>query len=273
MRIGQNPNRHADLPPFPRIVALVVTHLPDLSHPYHKTRFDVLRHSFKTLTDNIGVAPEDYDLIVWDNGSCEEVRDWLRGFTCKLFLSCNIGKMNALKFALSGLPPETIVAYGDDDIEYFPGWLAPQIQILETFPNVGAVTGWPVRIASKWGISSALRFGAEHAEMTQGRFIPREWEMDYCDSIGRDATSYEAATWGVPDVKIRYKGVEALATCQHCQFVGYAGRLAPLIQRTDKAMIDEIQFDEAIDKSGYLRLATVERLTRHIGNVLEKGLA
>ena len=94
--------------------------------------------------------------------------------------------------------------------------------------------------------------------------------MDYGSSVGLRYDEVLAITKGLMDIRITYKGVSALATSQHCQFVGYAGRLAPLIPWTDRAMADEIPFDKAIDAAGYLRLATCERYTRHMGNVLEK---
>jgi hypothetical protein len=56
---------------------------------------------------------------------------------------------------------------------------------------------------------------------------------------------------------------------QHAQFVCYPERVEHLIPWTDKAMASEVEFDKAVDAAGLLRLATAERLTRHMGNVLE----
>jgi hypothetical protein len=56
---------------------------------------------------------------------------------------------------------------------------------------------------------------------------------------------------------------------QHAQFVCYPERVEPLIPWTGAAMANEISFDKAVDTAGLLRLATVERYTRHMGNVLE----
>jgi hypothetical protein len=275
MRIGNNPLKSATIPPPARVVVLVITHLPEMESDYHRGRFNVLKRSVTSMIENIGV--KDCDFIAWDNGSCQQVRDWLDGQFCKRFLSCNIGKTNALKSVMRMLPEGTILAYGDDDIEYFPGWLAPQIEILETFPNVGTVTGWPVRIAGTWGVDATKEWVENYpnpvkemvCDFEQGRFIPDEWERDYCESIGADYDGYRSLTWGVQDFRITYKGVQAYAMSQHAQFVCYPERVEHLIPWTDKAMASEVEFDKAVDAAGLLRLATAERLTRHMGNVLE----
>jgi hypothetical protein len=69
-------------------------------------------------------------------------------------------------------------------------------------------------------------------------------------------------------VRITYHGVQAYAMSQHCQFVCYPERVEPLIEWTDRVMQDEIPWDKAVDIAGLLRLSTVERYTRHLGNVL-----
>jgi glycosyltransferase involved in cell wall biosynthesis len=269
MRIGNNPLKSAALPSPARVVVAVITHLPDMESDYHKTRFDVIRKSILSLD---AYAYEEHELIIWDNGSCDYLREWLYGHddAATIILSRNIGKTNALKSIMRMLPPDTILAYGDDDIEYFPNWLAPQIKILETYPKVGTVTGWPVRLMSTWGEIGTLTWANQHAQVETGKFIPSEWDRDYCESIGRDYEGYKTQVWGVQDSRITYKGVQAYATSQHCQFVCYPKRIEPLIPWTDRAMQDEIAFDRAVDYKGLLRLATVERLTRHMGNVLEE---
>lgn len=276
MRTANNPLKSATLPAPARVVVLVITHLPEMESAYHRGRFEVIKRSLDTLEDNaIGL---DYKLIIWDNGSCVQVKEWAQYVSAPhtLILSKNIGKTNALKSVMRMLPAGSILAYGDDDIEYMPNWLAPQIEILETFPNVGTVTGWPVRITGGWGVDSTLKRAkakyspSQTCDIEQGRFIPDEWERDYCESVGWNWESYKTQTWGVEDFRITYRGVQAYAMSQHCQFVCYPERVEPLIPWTDRAMADESKFDKAVDAAGLLRLATVERYTRHMGNALEE---
>jgi len=233
MRLGQNPNKNTVVQPRARVVVLVITHLPSVEG-YHAGRFDVVKRSFETLITNMGGL--DHQLIVWDNGSSDLLIEWLvKHGIHKFVLSENVGKTNALKSIMRMLPPDTILAYGDDDIEYFPNWLAPQIEILETYPNVGVVTGWPVRIASKWGEKSVEKlfgdaWGKPKVQINSpfgnwlietGRFIPDEWERDYCESVGRNYTEYAMSTNLLADTRITYKGIQTYATSQHCQFVCY----------------------------------------------------
>lgn len=272
MRLGNNPNKGKTIAPLSRVVVLVITHLPEMESDYHRGRAAIIEKSLDTL--RLNSLHNDYSLVIWDNGSEKSFQEYLLGWRPdQLILSRNIGKTNALKSIMRMLPPDTILAYGDDDIEYMPNWLAPQIEILETYPNVGTVTGWPVRVTGTWGVDTPKTWethdGHKDGEtFERGRFIPDEWERDYCESVGRDWDGYKALTWGVQDVRITYHGVQAYAMSQHCQFVCYPERVEPLIEWTDRVMQDEIPWDKAVDIAGLLRLSTVERYTRHLGNVL-----
>lgn len=84
------------------------------------------------------------------------------------------------------LPPETILGYSDDDMLFSNNWLAPQIELLKGFPNVACVSGYPVRTSFRWGNDNTKAWARAEARLTAGRFIPNEWERDFCVSIGRD---------------------------------------------------------------------------------------
>jgi len=74
------------------------------------------------------------------------------------------------------------------------------------------------------------------------------------------------------DYRVTYKGMQAYLTAHHCQWMGYAGRLAKLMKYDYKAMADDKPFDESIDNAGFLRLATTERFVRHMGNILDDDI-
>jgi len=268
MRVGMNPLAEVKLPPLPEIVAAVITHLPNRKG-YHAHRFEVVQASIASLQENAG---RDLPLYVWDNGSDDDFRDWLVNDLRPdmLTLSRNIGKATARTAILRSLPPQTIVCYADDDVYFSPNWLDPQLELLEGFPNVGVVSGCPVRTQQRWGTSATLKWARENATLREGRFIPDEWEFDFCRSIGRDYVQHMDDTAGEVDYLIEYQGMQAIATAHHMQFVGYAGRLAEPAIWTTKAMRAEQSFDVMVDRKGLLRLTTPERLTRHIGNVLEE---
>ena len=70
-----NPARHrvSDYTPA-RVTVAMLVYLPHLTG-YFKHRFDVVKLSVASLLNNTSL---DNDLLVFDNGSCEEVKTWLR---------------------------------------------------------------------------------------------------------------------------------------------------------------------------------------------------
>jgi len=268
MRVGHNPNRNKGADHFEKVVFAVVTHLPERESAYHKDRMEVMQVCLSTMRDG---AELPHTFMVWDNGSCDSFRDWLEwDFKPDIVIkSSNMGKTLARASMIKMLPPETIVAYSDDDMIFYPGWLQPQIEILETFPNVSVVSGYPVRTAFRWACENTIAWAEKNRKVKKGRFIPREWEDDFCVSIGRDPT-WHATEYTLNDIdyKVTYKNKEVYLTSHHCQFVGYAGRIAPHLFYDYKAMGDEKPFDVAMDESG-LRLCTTERYARHMGNKLD----
>lgn len=271
MRIGMNPNAQIMLPPLPAIVAAVITHLPNRKG-YHEHRFEVIQRCLSSMLDN---AYRQIPLYIWDNGSDTRFRSWLTKELKPdyLMLSPNIGKASARTAILRTFPNDTVVCMSDDDIYYEPGWLSSQLDLLYTYPNVGMVSGCPVRTQARWGVESTLKWAQDRAQLTMGRFIPDEWEYDFCRSIGRDIHQHMQDSANDRDYLVKYQGSEAYAMAHHMQFLGFAGRLGCLGLWTNQAMRAEQHFDVAVDRLGLLRLTTTKRYTWHMGNVLEKAYA
>jgi glycosyltransferase involved in cell wall biosynthesis len=270
MRIGNNPNRNNGANSYTPIILTCVTHLPNLTG-YHERRLKVVQTCLETMRDN---AQMETTVIVWDNGSCREFRDWLQ-FEYKpdmVMLSENIGKTAARASLFRMLPPKSTVAYCDDDIYHYSNWLRPQIELLKHFPKVAAVTGYPVRTQFRWGVAHTHEWARQNGIMETGRFIPREWEDDFAVSIGRDPAWHNDYTKNDLDYRATYKGVTAYLTSHHCQLIGRQEILSKSVHYDGMAMGDEKPFDAKLDELG-LRLATTERLTRHIGNVMDGFLA
>lgn len=269
-RVGQNPMRGKTAPyDIKPVVLTVVTHLPDYVG-YHGGRKDVIAACLRSMIDNAG---RDFSLIVWDNGSCDEFLGWLETSIKPdiLIRSKNVGKTTARSCLARMIHPRSIMAHSDDDMLFYPNWLQPQIDLLEHFPNVACVTGYPVRTAFRWGNENTLAWARENAKVEAARFIPQEWEDDFAESVGRDPKGHRDYTVKDIDYRITYNGVSAYATAHHCQFVARAETVARLLQYDGMAMGDERAFDIEMDKLG-LRLATIERLTRHIGNVIDQRM-
>lgn len=271
MRLGNNPLRFEPAPDkIKDIVFLVVTHLPDPidnNNDYHGHRFEVVKTCLETMRNN---SKRNHTFFVWDNGSEDGFRQWLQTTfqPDMLMLSMNIGKNNARYAAINMLPLSSIVCYSDDDIYYEDNWLNPQIDLLSSFPNVACVSGYPVRTSFRWGNENTMKWAKENGKVTQGRFISKEYESDYANSIGRDPQQHVEMTVKDIDYKISYEGKEAYLTSHHCQFIGYTVKVRQALFDDGMAMGDEKITDVNLDKVG-LRLCTTKRYTRHIGNVLD----
>jgi hypothetical protein len=270
MRVGHNPLRLMPASYYKDVVFCVITHLPSLQEEYHSKRFEVVQTCLQSMTGNANMV---HSLAVWDNGSCDEFRAWLRDEMKPdlLIESANIGKAPARSSMLRMFKPKTILCISDDDMYFYPDWLAPQLELLNHFPNVACVTGYPVRTAFRWGCENTKTWARRNATLESGRFIPQQWENDFAVSIGRDPDWHMQYSKADLDYRITYKGKQAYATSHHCQFIGRAETLTKITSWDGRAMGDERPFDVGLDAVG-LRLATIERYTRHIGNVLHDEL-
>lgn len=268
MRIGQNPLKSAFASAgVAPVVLAIITHLPNTTTAYHSKRFDVIQACLNSMRDN---ANMDVTVLVWDNGSIPEFRNWLQ-FEYKpdmLVLSGNIGKISARTMIYRMFKPETIIAYSDDDMLYEWDWLQPQMDLLQHFPNVSLITGYPVRTNTRWGIENTVKWAMENARLEIGRFFPEQWRDDFALSVGRTVEFEKEYEKDDKDYRVTYQGKQAYCVGHHCQFIGYAGVVSQIDISKGLAMGDEKPFDIAMDKLG-LRLATIQRYARHIGNVLD----
>lgn len=268
MRIGHNPLHDKKVSELKPVVLAVITHLPE-QKGYHADRLEVVQACIRSMAkDN-----DNCSLIVWDNGSCAALRNWIRMQKPDIFIeSRNVGKASARASIFRMVPPETLVCMSDDDILYYPGWLKAQRQIMDVYPNVSCVTGNPIRTSFRWGCENTVNWLKHNANLEIGRFIPDEYERDFCVSIGRDYQMHKKNTEKDMDYRGRsLSGVFAYGTSHHCQFISYAGRVLPAMIFDEYAMGDEKPFDKAMDNLG-LRLSTVHRYSRHIGNVIHPEL-
>lgn len=279
-RVGINPNRSIVTSYKPaRVTVAVLIHMPHLSG-YFQPRFEVVKLCLQSILTNTSVP---YDLLVFDNGSCAEMVDYLRELYEEnkiqyLFLSSqNIGKIGALQFIFNAAPGE-IVAYTDDDVFFLPGWLENHLRILETYPKAGMVTGIYIKPQMHWSVSSTLKFTEQaDVETKQGNLIPHEWEEDYVYNMGRTWESYAEEIKGLEnsDIILKYKGVEAFASAGHHQFVTYRQTMLEALpdQWSGRLMGKMRELDETVDQLGYLRLCTYEKATHLMGNVVSDWLA
>ena len=272
MRVGNNPNRHLDTDGYAPIVLSVITHLPN-QEKYHEKRLNVVKACLETMRANAGC--NNFQIMVWDNGSCDALLHWLKRSYKPDYLitSPNVGKSIARASIVRMLPPATVVGVSDDDIFFYPDWLKAQLEVLTVYPNVGEVSGWPVKTQFRFSNKSTLEWGKHFAgKFERGHFISEQEDMDFCTSIGRNYNWHVNYTQFDTEVMLSYRGVDTYATAHHCQLIGIAGVLGQLVVYEKGAMLDERPFEEAINQARLLRLTTFKRSTRHIGNVLDNDL-
>jgi len=271
MRHGNNPLRTKRVPSYAPVVLAVITHLPDLKD-YHKDRLNVVKCCLETMRANAGA--DNFQVLVWDNGSCDKLTHWLKRSYQPDFLITgpNLGKTTARTSILRMLPDKTIVGVSDDDMFYYPDWLKAHLEVMTVYPNVGTVSGWPVRTQHRFHNGFTITWAKRAAKLEYGHFISKQEDLDFCTSIGRDYGYQVKTTTKDMDAKITFRGVEVYGTGHHCQFLGRAGTLAPLDEFSTEAMRSERYFENKVDQAGLLRLTTYKRYTRHIGNVLDPEL-
>lgn len=277
-RVGMNPARNKQAGFLPtRVTAAVLTYVPNEAG-YFEHRFESLKLCIESLIQN--TQPE-CDILIFDNASSPQVVDYLSGLRAAnriqylILSSRNIGKIDALQMIFKAAPGE-IVAYTDDDVYFKPGWLERHLQILETYPKTGMVTGFYIRSQMNWSVTAAAAFAAQPGvESRTGNFWDRKWEQHYIDNMGRTWEQYEQEIAGLQDTLLTYEGVGALVSAGHHQFVAYKSVIQQALpaEYTGRLMGRMRELDDKVDQLGYLRLNTPEPVTRLIGNVISPEMA
>lgn len=275
MRQGQNPAKFVSKVAKPNnITVAVLSYIPFLSG-YYEQSLEILKLCLRSILEH---TDEPIDLMVFDNGSCKDVVEYLGEMfesdliQFLLLSSRNLGKVGAWNMILSGAPGEWIV-FADSDIYFFPGWLQAHLDLLHHFPDVGTVTGLPRRRRTTYSERTLERV-EEHPEIevSRGHFIPEEWIADHARSVGKmELLDTELAR---DDFLLEYRDMQAYVTAQHFQFMVRKEVLAPYLpfDYTRPMGKDVANFDRAIESSGLLRIATKERTIMHMGNRIDPEL-
>ncbi len=272
MRIGQNPAKFVkDVARPERITVAVLNYIPFLSGFYADT-LEVLKVCLERVRET---ADLPFDLLVFDNGSCEEARQYLldehqAGRIQFLILSeKNLGKGGAWNMILAGSPGE-IIAYADSDVYFYPGWLSRSVQILETFPRVGMVTARPFRTREDF-YSCTVEWGSqtEGVVLEHGALIPFETFREFDLTLGQSDAEIRTHYDQTEDVRLTYQGVQAFAGASHWQFVTYKSIIQEFLPfQMDRPMGQVRQLDQRMNEAGYLRLMVSDPLAQNMSNTL-----
>ena len=253
------------------VTLTTVVHIPELTGFWAES-LDVLKLCLSSLR---ATTPAPFELVVLDNGSCEEVRAELEErFAAheidQLLLSRrNLGKVGAwnLLFAAAG---GELIAYCDSDIFFRPGWFEASRAIFGAFPDAGVVTAQAMSRDLSWYLRSTLEGATADpaVEWQEGDdLVPRHFINSHLRGLGESPESYARRIPQRRDVRLRREGVEAYVSAAHFQFLCRRDVLEWLFPLASEMSMGDVNvFDEAVDRAGFWRLSTVDYLVHHMGN-------
>jgi len=272
MRLGQNPAKFVNQVARPeKITVAVLTYIPFLSGFYAET-LEVLKACLESIWQT---ADLPYDLMVFDNGSCPEAREYLQArqqegrIQFLIFSEKNLGKGGAWN-VIFGAAPGEIVAYADSDVLFHPGWLSRSVQLLETYPKVGMVTSRPFRTKEEF-YTRTMEWAQSTpgVEIEQGQLIPWETFKEFDLSLGQTEAEIRAHYEATRDVRMAYAGVQAFAGASHWQFAARKEVLQQFLPfQMDRPMGQVKQLDQRMNDCGYLRLMVSDPLAMNMSNTL-----
>ncbi len=275
MRKGQNPAKFVQTVARPsNITVAVLSYIPYLNGFYAKS-LEVLDTCLKSLRKETKL---DFDLLVFDNGSCKEVQNYLlsekeKGNIQFLFLSDkNLGKGGAWNIIFDAAPGEYI-AYADSDILFHDDWLTKSKIILDTYPNVGMVTARPY-ITDQEFLTNTIKWAKETNEVNVevGKLISRESITKFLLSLGRTEEEITEEYESNDVYKFIYNDQTAIAGASHWQFLTKKSVIQKFLPFDMSRPMGQVnRLDKRMNELGYLRLMTPEELVDNLSNTLDEN--
>ncbi len=276
MRKGQNPAKMGLQSYQPKRLGIALLSWIPSQDGYFRQALNILKYQIASIHKNT----TDFDLLVFDNGSCPEVQDELRnlqklGLIQFLILShFNLGKTGALNWILSAMPNE-LIGFSDGDVLFRPGWLEKTTEIINAFPAVGLVSVQPCLYDILDGKGQAYR-NLEHAlglHLSNELLNPAVVD-EYGRGVGLDEGKIELLKQNpVQVVEEVGTGVRAVVGQSHMQFVmprEVARQILPLPSALALGRAESKKVNEFIDQLDLLQLTSMEAFVYHMGNQLDK---
>ncbi len=279
MRTGNNPAK-AGIPAYTpkKLGVALLVYIPSLAG-YFENALDILAYQIDSL---YATTNQDFDLLVFDNGSCLQAVHALQNYHEQkridwLFLSQhNLGKTGAWNWIFSAMPNEWI-CYSDSDVLFRPGWLEASSKILEAFPRAGMVSAQPNFFDVLDGTGKAHLALQSDPDFKLGEYKPQTEIVDeYCRGIGADDDlTHDFHRKLLPDVLAQASGTRAVIGASHMQFIiprDVACQVVPLPASKGLFRQETISLDRKVDELGFLHLSTMENYVFHMGNTINEHL-
>jgi hypothetical protein len=275
MRKGQNPAKMG-LPAYqPKKLGLALLSYIPSQEGYFAHSLEILKYQIAS----IHYSTNDFDLLVFDNGSCSEVQDELRhmqseGLIHLLVLSqFNFGKTGALNWILAAMPNE-VIGFSDGDVLFRQGWLEKSLEILQAFPAAGLVSVQPCLFEFLKNDGNAQHtFENDPRYHLSHRTLDPVVVEEYGRGVGLEIQKIKALKLEQVQVVEEIKsGVRAVIGPSHMQFIlprAVARRILPL--RSSYALFREEtrKINTQIDQLGLVQLTSLEAYVYHMGNQLD----
>lgn len=280
MRKGQNPAKQ-DVPAYrPEKLAIASLVYIPVQEGYFDQAWDIFKLHLASVHQ---YTHEPFNYIVFDNGSCPEVRRGLEklleeGWIDWLVLSGqNLGKTGALNWLLGALPNEWI-CYADSDMLFRAGWLEECWKIDAAFPNCGMIGAQVV--FPDWEVdkgNTQFRTAGE-AQFRFSQVKPENWILDeYCRGRGISEEREKAYRAMLLDqVENVACGEKAfLGGNSHQQWLARRDviqKILPLPASLQLNRQEDTYQDRRLDELNYLHLTTTIPYLYHMGNTIDDEL-
>jgi GT2 family glycosyltransferase len=274
MRVGHNPARFVEKVAQPADITVAMVNCVPFLSGFYEQSLEVLKTAVESLHATREPA-HPYDVMVFDNHSCAEVRRFLQesveqGRIQYLILSdTNIGKIGAWNY-LFGAAAGKYIVFTDGDVCFRPGWLSASLEIFNAFPRVGMVTARPLRTPMQYSDATVRWAQGQAAGVYEtGLFLAWKTYWEHVRSVGYNEDRAHTEFPQGLDHRLKFGGKTAFIGATHFQFMAPAEVLKKVIPLpSEQPMRGERALDIAVNEMGYLRLTTEAALIWHMGNRL-----
>lgn len=275
MRVGQNPAKQINNISKPQRITVAVLNYIPYQKGYFSESFSVLQRCLGSILEN---TQQPFDLMVFDNGSCTEVKHFLLELQAAgkiqylVFSEKNVGKGGAWEFIFNAAPGE-IIAYSDNDALFYKNWLKKSVKVLETFPRVGMVTARALRTSPELSTNTVKWANSEkEAVLEQGDFIDYADFYDFSVTLGYSDEKLREEYESKVDQRITYHDVRAFVGANHFQFTGWKKILQECLPFDMQKPLGQVrELDEKLNHRGYLRLMIDGYLVQNMSNRIPAG--